>query len=136
MGNILETHGLQKRFGTTQALAGVDPHLPGPVDEDVGHARVVEQRLQGAGRGPARHAHRPPTRAHPTPEVAALQAASRNSRLVSPGVMARALERSGSTTAVAAPAGRYSASDERGPATAGRSDSMPSTGMPSAIFSR
>lgn len=69
------------------------------------------------------------------PEVAALHAASRNSRFVSPRVIARALERSGSTTAVALPSGRYSASDFNGPATAGRSDSMPSTGMPSAIFS-
>ena len=38
-------------------------------------------------------------------------------------------------TAVAVPSGRYSTSDLSGPATAGSSDSMPSTGMPSAIFS-
>jgi|GEM_PF-3808708 len=69
------------------------------------------------------------------PEVAALQAASRNSRFVSPRVMARALARSGSMTAVALPAGRYSANDFKGPATAGSSDSIPSTGIPSAIFS-
>ena len=54
---------------------------------------------------------------------------------MSPRVIARVTERSGSTSATADALGQIVDDGHESSTSAGMSDSMPSTGMPSAIFS-
>ncbi len=69
------------------------------------------------------------------PAVAACHAASKNSRFVSARLTARLATRSGDTTSTAPPSGRSAVRGERPGTSCGSRLSIPSTAMPSLIFS-
>ena len=70
------------------------------------HHGSLRFRAASRSRGIVRKSPAPRSIGACAPEVAALQAASRNSRFVSPRVIARVTERSGSASAIADDSGR------------------------------